>query len=81
LSDEELAIFDLLTKPQMSLSKKETEQVKKVARELLATLKQEKLGNRLAGKATGEGCRAAHNSRFIGYIAGIVRETYIRPKM
>lgn len=43
LSDEELAIFDLLTKPQMSLSKKETEQVKKVARELLATLKQEKL--------------------------------------
>jgi type I restriction enzyme R subunit len=43
LSDEELAIFDLLTKPQISLTKKETDQVKNVARELLAKLKQEKL--------------------------------------
>ena len=43
LSDEELAIFDLLTKPEMSLTKKETELVKKVARELLTTLKREKL--------------------------------------
>ena len=43
LSDEELAIFDLLTKPEMSLTKKEKEEVKKVARKLLATLKQEKL--------------------------------------
>jgi len=43
LSNEELAIFDLLTKPEMSLTKKETEMVKKVARELLATLKREKL--------------------------------------
>ncbi len=43
LSDEELAIFDLLTKPEMSLTKKEKELVKKVARELLATLKREKL--------------------------------------
>ena len=43
LSNEELAIFDLLTKPEMSLTKKETELVKKVARELLATLKREKL--------------------------------------
>jgi type I restriction enzyme R subunit len=43
LSEEELAIFDLLTKPAMSMTKKETEQVKKVARELLATLKREKL--------------------------------------
>jgi type I restriction enzyme R subunit len=43
LSEEELAIFDLLTKPEMSLTKKETDQVKKVARELLTTLKREKL--------------------------------------
>ncbi|HVS20916.1 MAG TPA: type I restriction enzyme endonuclease domain-containing protein [Pyrinomonadaceae bacterium] len=43
LSEEELAIFDLLTKPATSMTKKETEQVKKVARELLAKLKQEKL--------------------------------------
>jgi type I restriction enzyme R subunit len=43
LSEDELAIFDLLTKPEMSLTKRETEQVKKVARELLTTLKREKL--------------------------------------
>jgi type I restriction enzyme, R subunit len=43
LSEEELAIFDLLTKPEMSLTKKEIDEVKKVARELLAKLKQEKL--------------------------------------
>jgi type I restriction enzyme R subunit len=43
LSEEELAIFDLLTKLEMSLTKKEIDQVKKVARELLATLKREKL--------------------------------------
>ena len=43
LSEEELAVFDLLTKPEISLAKKEQNQVKKVARELLATLKREKL--------------------------------------
>lgn len=43
LSDEELAIFDLLTKPDIKLTKKENNQVKKVARELLETLKREKL--------------------------------------
>ena len=43
LTIEELAVFDLLTKPEISLSKKEREQVKKVARELLATLKRERL--------------------------------------
>lgn len=43
LSVEELAVFDLLTKPEISLSKREREQVKKVARELLQTLKREKL--------------------------------------
>jgi type I restriction enzyme R subunit len=43
LTEEELAIFDLLTKPEMKLSNKETQDVKRVARELLTTLKQEKL--------------------------------------
>ncbi|MGI9165838.1 MAG: type I restriction enzyme endonuclease domain-containing protein, partial [Pyrinomonadaceae bacterium] len=43
LSVEELAVFDLLTKPEVSLTEKERNEVKKVARELLHTLKQEKL--------------------------------------
>ena len=43
LSEEELAVFDLLTKPQVRLSKKERAQVKTVARSLLNTLKREKL--------------------------------------
>jgi type I restriction enzyme R subunit len=43
LTEEELAIFDLLTKLEMKLSIKETQEVKKVARDLLTTLKQEKL--------------------------------------
>ena len=43
LTEEELAIFDLLTKPEMDLSKKEVRNVKKVAQELLETIKKEKL--------------------------------------
>lgn len=43
LSEEELAVFDLLTKPEMTLSKREEREVKKVARELLDTLKRGKL--------------------------------------
>lgn len=43
LSDEELVLFDILTKPDMYLSQKEVSKVKKVARELLASLKREKL--------------------------------------
>lgn len=43
LTEEELVIFDLLTKPDMKLSKAEEIEVKKVARELLETLKNEKL--------------------------------------
>lgn len=43
LSEEELAVFDLLTKPDMELTNKDRKQVKKVARELLETLKEEKL--------------------------------------
>jgi type I restriction enzyme R subunit len=36
-------VFDLITKPEMKVTKKEERQVKKVARELLQTLKLEKL--------------------------------------
>ncbi len=43
LTEEELALFDLLTKPEIELARKERNQVKKVARELLGTLKREKL--------------------------------------
>lgn len=42
LSEEELAIFDLLTRPQMKLSKKEEQQVKKVVKDLIERLKTEK---------------------------------------
>lgn len=43
LSEEELTLFDLLTKPEIELTKEERSQVKEVARELLDRLKQEKL--------------------------------------
>jgi type I restriction enzyme R subunit len=43
LTEEELALFDLLTKPEPKLKKSEEVQVKKVARDLLETLKREKL--------------------------------------
>lgn len=43
LSEEEKAIFDILTKPEPELSEKEREAVKKVSRSLLKTLKDDKL--------------------------------------
>ena len=43
LTEEELVIFDLLTKPDMTLTKQEAAEVKKVAKSLLEKLKQEKL--------------------------------------
>ncbi len=43
LNEEELALFDLLTRPEIDLSRKEKDQVKAVARELLDTLKAEQL--------------------------------------
>ena len=43
VSEEELALFDILIKPEMELKEKEKQEVKKVARSLLETLKQEKL--------------------------------------
>jgi type I restriction enzyme, R subunit len=43
LSEEELALFDLLTRPQIEMSDADRDKVKATARELLATLKAEKL--------------------------------------
>lgn len=43
LTEEELALFDILTKPEPSLSEKEKAQVKKTCKALLETLKREKL--------------------------------------
>lgn len=43
LSEEELALFDIITKPAPELSDKEVAQVKAMCRELLETLKEEKL--------------------------------------
>ena len=43
LTEEEKAIFDILTKPEPELTEKERAQVKGVARSLLDTLKREKL--------------------------------------
>ena len=43
LTEEELAVFDYLTRPGPKLNDKEKEEVKRIARELLNTLKKEKL--------------------------------------
>jgi type I restriction enzyme R subunit len=43
LNEEELALFDLLTKPQMELSESDREKVKATAKDLLKTLKAGKL--------------------------------------
>ncbi|SNC74480.1 type I restriction enzyme, R subunit [Marinobacter sp. es.048] len=43
LSEEELALFDIITRPAPEMTKKEVAQVKVMCRELLDTLKREKL--------------------------------------
>ncbi len=43
MTDEELALFDLLTKPEPDLTKAQEAEVKSVAREFLQILKTEKL--------------------------------------
>lgn len=43
LNEEELALFDLLTKPQIDMNDTDREKVKATARDLLATLKAGKL--------------------------------------
>ena len=43
LSEEELAVFDLLTQPEIDLNEAEREEVKAISKKLLIKLKQEKL--------------------------------------
>ncbi|WP_235932564.1 type I restriction enzyme endonuclease domain-containing protein [Dictyobacter arantiisoli] len=43
LSEEELAVFDLLIRPDIELNDEEKEQIKKITRQLLHTLKKEKI--------------------------------------
>ena len=43
LTEEELSLFDILTRPELDLSTEERAEVKKVARKLLQTLKEAKL--------------------------------------
>ncbi|MFH1328193.1 MAG: type I restriction endonuclease subunit R [Candidatus Bathyarchaeota archaeon] len=43
LNEEELTMFDILTKPDMKITKPQEKEIKKVAKELLDTLKREKL--------------------------------------
>jgi type I restriction enzyme R subunit len=43
LTEEELTIFDILTKPRMDITAREEREVKKVAKDMLHTLKGEKL--------------------------------------
>ena len=43
LTEEQLALFDILTKPELELTEKDKQQVKTAARQLLETLKNEKL--------------------------------------
>lgn len=43
LSEEELAVFDLLRRPEVTLTPKEEKEVKRIVHELLETLKREKL--------------------------------------
>ena len=61
LSEEEQAVFDILTKPEPALSEKERNQVKKVSRSLLEKLKKEKLVLGLAKQTKGQGrCPTGH---------------------
>ena len=43
LSEEQLAVFDLLTRPEIALTEAEKDQVKAISKELLEILKREKL--------------------------------------
>jgi hypothetical protein len=57
--DEQLAILDILTRPSPPLTKAEREQVKRLARELLDTLKAERLVLPQVAQPAGNPCRCA----------------------
>ena len=64
LTEEELALLDLLTKPDIKLTKTEEDQVRAISQDLLATLKRTKLGTGLAQEATSaRRCSRLHRTR------------------
>ena len=63
LSEEELTVFDLLTRPaqpELELTEEERDEVKAVSKQLLTTLKQGEVGFGLAQTATITRCGQAH---------------------
>ena len=80
LNEEELAVFDLLTKPDIALSEAEKKQVKHIVRDLLQNLKQRRLSTRLAQKPD-EPCRSAPANRAnAGHLARTLRLHCFRSK-
>jgi len=76
LTGETLVLFDMLKKPE--LSKKEIDRIKKVAKDLLETLKQEKLN--IDNWREKEGTRDAVKQRIYDYLyddtTGLPVESY-----
>ncbi len=72
LSEQELAVFDLLTKPEISLTEKERAEIKKITRDLLNTLKKEKLVLDWRKRQASTSFRKGYGRRGIGPVA----ETY-----
>jgi type I restriction enzyme R subunit len=65
LTEEELAVFDLLTKPEIEMTEKERDQVKKASRHLLEVLKKERLVlDWRKNQATRSGVRVAIETVF-----------------
>jgi type I restriction enzyme R subunit len=65
LSEEELAVFDILIKPDMTLTEKEKEEVKRLAKDLLETLKREACA-RLAQEAASKSFSSRRCQRGVG---------------
>ena len=78
LTEEELAIFDLLTKPEPKLTKAQEVEVKKVARELLEKLQDQLAVDALAAEATdarGGPFRAPSGSHSTSCQRSLIRRT------
>jgi type I restriction enzyme R subunit len=76
LTEEELAVFDLLTKPDPVLKKKEEAQVKKVVRELLEKIKREKF---VLDWRKRQQSRAAVRTAIEDILDGLPEQPYPKP--
>jgi len=77
LTEEELAVFDLIKRPYMKLNKKEEASVKKIAHDLLETLKNEKLVlDWRKHQTTRAGVRVCIEDTLDGLPGGFTREIY-----